>query len=112
MNCMKCGREVEDGQTFCPECLEQMEQEPVRITASVHIPRQPVQTNKPHRPIVYLEEEVARLSRSNDRLRMWVILLGVLSVLLALDIYHKEVVMMVSELGKNYSIVETYTDPT
>ena len=107
MYCMKCGREVEGEQVFCPECLEQMGQEPVSITSSVKIPRQPPRNSKSHRPTIHLEEEVKRLERSNGRLRAWVVLLATASVLLSMAMYHKQVVKAVEDLGKNYSIVES-----
>ena len=110
MHCMKCGREVEQEQVFCEECRTQMEQEPVSMRTAVKIPRQPPRNTK-HRPPVHLEEEVRRLDRGNERLRAWVLLLATSTVLLAMALYHKEVVAVVEDLGKNYSIVETQTGP-
>ena len=107
MYCMKCGREVEGAEAFCPECLVQMEQEPIAMNASFKIPRQPPWNNRPRRPAVYLEEEVKRLDRSNQRLRVWVILLAMATVLLAMACYHKEMAQVVEDLGKNYSIVDS-----
>ena len=106
MYCMKCGREVEGTEVFCPDCLVQMEQEPIAMNASVKIPRQPPRNNRARRPMVHLEEEVKRLERSNERLRVWVILLATATVLLSMALYHREVVKVVEDLGKNYSIVE------
>ena len=111
MYCMKCGREVEGEEVFCPECLEQMEREPIAMNASVKIPRQPPKNTRSRRPAVYLEEEVKRLERANERMRIWVILLAMATILLAMAIYHKEVVQVVEDLGKNYSIVETRYGP-
>ena len=106
MNCMKCGREAEDGQVFCSECLDQMESEPIRISTPVHIPRQPTKGRTIHHPTLHSEEEVKRLERANERLRVWVLLLAMATVLLAMAAYHKEVATVVDELGKNYSVVE------
>ena len=111
MYCMKCGREVEDGQVFCSDCLVQMELEPIPIRSSVKIPRQPLKTNKIRRPAIHYEEEVRRLEKANERLRIWVILLAMATVLLIMAAYHKEVVQAVEDLGKNYSIVETRHGP-
>ena len=107
MYCMKCGREVEGEEVFCPECLEQMEQEPIDMNASVKIPRQPPRNTRSRRPTIHLEEEVKRLERANERLRIWVLLLAMATILLAMAIYHKEVVQVVEDLGKNYSIAES-----
>ena len=30
MNCLKCGREIEEGQVFCNDCLVQMAKYPVK----------------------------------------------------------------------------------
>ena len=111
MYCMKCGREVEAEQVFCQDCLELMKQEPIPIRSSVKIPRQPLKTNKIRRPAIHYEEEVRRLEKANERLRIWVILLAMATVLLSMAAYHKEVARAVEDLGKNYSIVETQRGP-
>ena len=111
MYCMKCGREVEDGQVFCPDCQDLMKQEPISIRTAVKIPRQPINNNRTRRPAIHYEEEVHRLEKSNERLRIWVILLAMATVLLAMAVYHKEVVRAVEDMGKNYSIVETHHGP-
>ena len=38
MGCMKCGRDVQEGQIFCVSCLETMEKYPVKINAPVNLP--------------------------------------------------------------------------
>lgn len=42
MNCLKCGREIPQGQAFCPDCLSAMEKYPVKPGAPVHLPVRPV----------------------------------------------------------------------
>ena len=111
MYCMKCGREVENGQVFCPDCLVQMELEPIPIRAAVKIPRQPSNNSRTRRPAIHYEEEVRRLEKANERMRIWVILLSMAAILLAMAVYHKEVARVVEDLGKNYSIVETQHGP-
>ena len=69
MNCMKCGREVEEGQVFCQECLAQMETEPIRISTPVHIPRQPTKGAATHHAVLHPEEEIKRLEPPSPRLR-------------------------------------------
>ncbi len=39
MNCMKCGREIDDGQCFCPDCLLDMERYPVKPGTAVLLPK-------------------------------------------------------------------------
>lgn len=41
MNCMRCNREIQDGQVFCLDCLAEMEKYPVRPDAPVRLPRRP-----------------------------------------------------------------------
>lgn len=41
MNCMKCGREIEESQVFCPECLAEMEKYPVKPGTVVQLPHTP-----------------------------------------------------------------------
>ena len=77
------------------------------MNSSVKIPRQPPRSNRPRRPMIHLEEEVKRLERANQRMRAWIILLATASVLLSMALYHKEMVRVVEDLGKNYSIVES-----
>lgn len=41
MNCMKCGREIPEGQVFCSGCLEVMAAYPIAPGAHVNIPKRP-----------------------------------------------------------------------
>ena len=38
MSCMKCGKEVSEGQVFCEECLTEMERYPVKPGTPVLLP--------------------------------------------------------------------------
>lgn len=82
MQCMKCGREVEPDQTFCQECLDEMDKHPVRPGTVVLLPRRPGQVPvkkapaKRKRPVLSPEEHIAKLKR-------WV---AVLSLLLLLSL--------------------------
>ena len=38
MNCMKCGKEAQQGQSFCEECLAVMAQYPVKPDVVVQLP--------------------------------------------------------------------------
>lgn len=110
MNCMKCGRELREGQVFCDECLDGMEDEPIRINTAVHIPAQPPEKHNSHRrPLVNPEEEIKHLEKVNQNLILWLVLLGVLSVLFLLLAYYQQVWAVVDELGRNYSVLESVT---
>ncbi len=38
VNCLKCGREIEEGQVFCNDCLVQMAKYPVKPGTAVQLP--------------------------------------------------------------------------
>lgn len=66
MNCMKCGRNMQAGQAFCPSCLQQMENYPVDQDIPVRIPRRiiPAAIKKPPRHRTPSpEERIASLAR-------------------------------------------------
>lgn len=107
MFCMKCGRELREGQVFCDTCLESMEKEPIKINTPVLIPTQPKTTATHRRPILNPEEEVKRLEKQNQNLILWLILTTVATVLFAMGLFHQEFLDVVDDLGRNYSVVET-----
>ena len=112
MNCMKCGRELKEGQVFCDECLEGMEKEPVKINTPVLIPAQPKDAPTHRRPVMNPEEEVKRLEKINQNLILFLILTTVAMILFALGLFHQEVLAVVDDLGRNYNVVETVTNAT
>ena len=50
MNCMKCGREIDEAQAFCAGCLEEMEKYPVKPDVVVKLPNRQLLTQK--RPLL------------------------------------------------------------
>lgn len=38
MNCLKCGKETCNGQVFCPDCQQIMQQYPVKPGTAIHLP--------------------------------------------------------------------------
>ena len=80
--CMRCGRELKEGQAFCNSCQELMERYPVAPGIAIHIPKRtppsPVKKKVAHkRRDLKPEEQIARL-RSTVR---WLYLLLVVAVL-------------------------------
>lgn len=66
MNCMKCGRNMQAGQAFCPTCLQQMEHYPVDQDIPVRIPRRTIPAaikKTPRRRSPSPEERIATLAR-------------------------------------------------
>ena len=108
MNCMKCGRELKEGQVFCDSCLESMESEPIKINTPVLIPAQPPKKSNSHRrPLINPEEEVKRLEKLNQNLMLVLILLFTTTLILLLYAFNQEFLDVVEEMGRNYSVVET-----
>lgn len=69
MLCMKCGREIDAEQVFCPECLADMEKYPVKPGTVVTIPRRPAsnqskkQANHRRHPAIPPEEQIKKLKK-------------------------------------------------
>ena len=111
MYCLKCGKELQSDQVFCGECLAGMEQEPIPISAPVVIPAQPVRKQSSfRRPVINPEEEVKRLQKFNQNLILVLVLLFTLVLLLVILLYDKEIWQAMDDLGRNYSVVETFTN--
>lgn len=87
MKCMKCGRDVEAGQVFCPECLKGMEDYPVNPNVTVRIPRRPdpAQSRKQPRRKQASEEEQIRALKKRTRILFWILVAAVV-VIIALTI--------------------------
>lgn len=111
MNCMKCGREIQEDQVFCPKCLELMAQSPVKPDVVIKLPRrQDAQVKKtaPRKKVPTAEEQVLRLKRKNRFLTAALCLLAVVCLVfvsLCIDYFRQMDVQKL--LGQNYSTVET-----
>ena len=111
MNCMKCGREFEGDQAFCPKCLELMAQRPVKSDIVIKLPnRRDTAAKKaaPRKRIRTAEEQIRRLKRINTRLVIALCLMTLVAGLLAslsIDFFRQLDVQRF--LGQNYSTAET-----
>ncbi|MBR4289360.1 MAG: zinc ribbon domain-containing protein [Oscillospiraceae bacterium] len=111
MNCMKCGREISDGQAFCPGCLERMAQCPVKPDVVVQLPRRQEELPKkpqPRKKMRTPEEQIQRLKRKNRWLTAIACLLLASTLalgFLSIDFFRQLDVQKF--LGQNYSTVET-----
>ena len=109
MGCMKCGRDIVEGQTFCSGCLEKMEQYPVKSNTPVFIPnrRNEVQKKAPVRRKLSPEEQVRRLRRQNRTLSF----LLALSLMVSIFFGYIAVLHFMEEEkflpGQNYTSIET-----
>lgn len=90
MNCMKCGRDIQEGQVFCDNCLEVMRRYPVKPNTAVQLPQRkeiPARGDHPHtrksapkrRQPPTAEEKLQTAMRFLRRiLVLWLITLGLL----------------------------------
>ena len=116
MNCMKCGREIEETQVFCAECLAEMEKYPVKPGTVVQLPARsttvPIRKPVRRRPQMPPEEQIKYLKK-----RVWILrfLLALTTALLITATgfliwrMNEEDVKILP--GQNY-ITEETTEPT
>lgn len=118
MYCMKCGREVEEGQVFCLECRKDMAKYPVRPGTVVLLPKREeaftMKKTQPKRRTAPTPEEQIRSLKG----KLWTVtvLLLVSLSLMAVLIYPmaRELLNTRQHLrpGQNYSsVVETSGTP-
>lgn len=114
MKCMRCGRDIEAGQVFCPECLENMSRHPVAPGTPIRIPRRPdPQLKRAARRKVVPEEEQIRILKKRLRIMAWVlavtlVLLIALSIPTAVHFAREHNVFLP---GQNYSSASGSTTP-
>ena len=110
MNCMRCGRETEANQVFCPACLKDMEKYPVKPGTSVQIPSRSSHEpgRKPRPKLPTPEEQNAQLRHT-----LRVMLLVLAAVLMAFAITAGLLIHTLNQakntvpLGQNFGIVQT-----
>lgn len=66
MQCIKCGREIQDNQVFCQQCLSVMEKMPVKPGTPVVIPKRP---QKIHAPVVKKEKPEDQIPKLQKTIR-------------------------------------------
>lgn len=115
MNCMKCGREIDVGQCFCQDCLNEMEKYPVKPGVVVQLPPRPRQTPPKRiggrRRSLTPEERVKQLKKRVGILWAALILSWALlgaATYVAVEHFLEEDVQWLP--GQNYSTAET-TEP-
>lgn len=112
MNCMRCGREIDDKQVFCEDCLLDMEKYPVKPGTTVQLPRRKDSYNqkKAHsrRKTKLPPEEQVKLLRK--RLHVMAAIIVVLLVLVALLGWQTAEHLTEDDHllpGQNYSAIES-----
>ena len=86
MYCMKCGKETEESQVFCQDCLQVMERYPIKPDIAVHIPKRtprPAEKKQPRKK----EASPEPLQQQYKLLVRWLLVaVFVLTVLLCLAV--------------------------
>lgn len=111
MHCMKCGREISEGEVFCQDCLKIMAKYPVKPDTAVQIPRRresaSVRRAVVRRKTVSPEEQIRKLKRRLIvALAVWLITF----LLLCAALYPLAVYLLTEERirpGQNYSLIES-----
>ena len=111
MNCMKCGRETKSDAVFCRDCLEHMEKYPIPEHTLVYVPTEKdrvasVKKNTVAHPVASPEDQVKRLRRKVEVLRLLVILFVAASLffgILSVETLHE--LKLTNLIGKNYTAV-------
>lgn len=107
MNCMKCGRETQDGNVFCMDCLLEMEKHPICPGTVVLLPRRREHSiiKKPVKRHVPSSEEKIKY------LRKWILILtlSLIVCIVAIALMFKPTMHYVLdehvEIGQNYSSI-------
>lgn len=111
MGCLKCGRDLEEGQIFCNSCLESMAKCPVKPGTPISLPksREDAPVRKPPRIKLPLsqEEQVRRLrKRCRWLTALAAVLLAVCLVLGLINLWQLQQARK-PQRGQNYSTMET-----
>ena len=107
MNCMRCGRDIDEGQVFCPICLEEMAKYPVNPATAIVLPVRKAKAapKKARRKAPPPPEEL--LKRARVRIRrlfvLWLLTLALFLAAAAAAIHLWEVPVEQFRPGQNYS---------
>ena len=87
MSCMKCGKEVSEGQVFCEECLTEMERYPVKPGTPVLLPhREILAPQRKRRNIRRIRKPEEQLAALRSTLRLLCVILCLLLVIATVSI--------------------------
>ena len=112
MHCLKCGREVPEGQTFCRDCLGIMEDRPVSQDMPLVLPRRENPTSRRipgKKRVLSTEEKLAQTRQQLSHSRVLCVILSVLLVLLLSFTVFLMVKFRQPAVGQNYRTPSTAT---
>lgn len=105
VHCLKCGRETEENQSFCPDCLLDMSKHPVDPNAVVLLPRRETAApaKKPARKKAPTPEERILSLKRRNRLLVVLLLLALLACGLLIYPTSQYLRRSPQRRGQNYS---------
>ncbi len=107
MQCLRCGREIDEQQVFCADCLDVMAKHPVKPNTVVTIPERSVRVRRtpPRRP-VRNDDTVEQLHRKIMQLRLWIcMLMAALMLCVAVITWQELTRDQGPAIGQNYTSV-------
>ena len=113
MNCIKCGREIDENAVFCADCLAVMEKYPVKKDTPVQFPKRDVEEaakKAARRRTVTPEEMISRMRVVIRRQNLLLILLAAaLAVFVWLYFTNPQLVPKNEDapIGQNYTVDTT-----
>ncbi len=115
MNCLKCGKETQDTQVFCPDCLQIMEQYPIAPETVIHLPKRTSGTTEKtpsRRRDLSTAETISQLQGMIRWLTATVAILSLLLCIVAgLLLYNLSTPSSSGTIGRNYTTIDTGAQP-
>ena len=109
--CLKCGKKVEDRAVFCEECLNVMEQYPVKPGTVVHILCRPPRTENKAIDSFDQSAQTELLSQQRSMIRWLTAAIALLSVLLVITavllLHTLDNQQTLPAIGRNYTTGNT-----
>ena len=111
MQCLRCGRETEEGRVFCFACEALMTKHPVKPNTVVTIPERSIRDrNANPRKSARPEEDTEKLHRTILQLRLWVcMLMAALMLCVAVLTWQELSRDKGPAIGQNYSSITEST---
>lgn len=112
MFCLKCGKEVKDGHSFCEKCLEGMKEYPVKPGTPIQLPNRKLQAaarrNPSRRRMQPKDKElITKLYRRNQLLVLLLLLTVLLLSFVTITYFKKVLSEPVKQPGQNWVVAET-----
>lgn len=109
MNCLKCGTAIEDGASFCENCLKVMEEYPVPKDTVLILPTKAQLSARrtPRKRTLSTEELLAQARKQLQKVRFFAFIQFLVILLLIAVCVYFFVQDKKPALGQNYSTVST-----